>query len=96
MVRHENYTSIAAFLYELVCRWGAIEVIVTNNAPQYLQAAEHLAEKHHVKHIRISLYNSHAQGPIERRHYDVREAIMKAAEGDELKWPDVMPAFWAE
>ena len=97
MVRHENYSTIAAFLYELVCRWGAIEVIVTDNAPQYLQAAEHLAEKHHIKHIRISPYNSRAQGPIERRHYDVREAIIKAAEGDESKWPDVAPAvFWAE
>jgi len=96
MVRHENYTTIAAFLYELVCQWGAIEVIVTDNAPQYLQAVEHLAEKHHVGHIRISPYNS-CEGPIERRHYDVREAIMKAAEGDESKWPDVAPAvFWAE
>ena len=58
MVRQENYTTIAAFLYELVCRWGAIEVIVTDNAPQYLQAAEHLAERHHIKHIKISPYNS--------------------------------------
>ena len=97
MVKHENFKTIAAFLYELVCRWGAIEILVTDNAPQYLQAAELLAEKFHIKHIKISPYNSRAQGPIERRHYDVREAIMKAAEGDESKWPDVAPAvFWAE
>ena len=97
MVQQENYMTIAAFLYELVCQWGAIEVIVTNNAPQYLQAVEHLAEKHHIKHIKISPYNSRAQGPIERQHFDVWEAIMKAAEGDKSKWPDVAPAvFWAE
>jgi hypothetical protein len=97
MVRHENYTTIATFLHELACRWGAIEVIVTDNAPQYLQAAELFVEKHHIRHIKISPYNSRAQGPIERRHFDVRESIMKAAEGDESKWPDVAPAvFWAE
>jgi len=56
---------ITAFLYELVCRWGAIEVIVTDNAPQYLQAAEQLAEKHHIRHIKISPYNLRAQEPIE-------------------------------
>ena len=96
-VQHKNYTTIAAFLYEFVCRWGAIEVIVTDNAPQYLQAVEQLAEKYHINHIRISPYNSHAQGPIEQWHYDVQEAIMKAAEGDESKWPDVAPAvLWAE
>jgi hypothetical protein len=68
-----------------------------DNAPQYLQAAEHLVEKHHIKHIKISLYNSRAQGPIEQWHFDVCEAIMKAAEGDESKWPEVAPAvFWAE
>ena len=97
MVKHENFKTIAAFLYELVCRWGAIKILITDNAPQYLQAAELLAEKFHIKHIKISPYNSRAQGPIERQHYDVWEAIMKAAEGDESKWPDVAPAvFWAE
>ena len=66
MVKHENFKTIVAFLYELVCRWGAIKVLVTDNAPQYLQAAELLAEKFHIKHIKILPYNSRAQGPIER------------------------------
>ena len=49
MVKHKNFKTIAVFLYELVCRWGAIKVLVTDNAPQYLQAAELLAEKFHIK-----------------------------------------------
>ena len=98
MVRNENFKTIAKFIHEtLLCQWGAIEVLVTDNAPQYIQAAEYLAEKHHIHHIKISPYNSRAQGPIERRHYDVREALIKAADGDESKWPDVAPSvFWAE
>jgi hypothetical protein len=70
---------------------------VTDNAPQYLQAATYLAEKFHIHHIKISPYNSRAQGPIERRHYDVREALIKVADGDVSRWPDVAPSvFWAE
>ena len=98
MLRNENFKTIAKFIHDtLLCRWGAIEVIVTDNAPQYLQAADYLSDKHHIHHIKISPYNSKAQGPIERRHYDVREALIKAADGDESRWPEVAPSvFWAE
>ena len=98
MVKNENFKTIAKFLFEsLLCRWGAIEVLVSDNAPQYLQVEEYLAEKYHVYHIKISLYNSRAQGPVERRDFDVREALLKAAEGDSSRWPDVAPSvFWAE
>ena len=85
-------------IYSRYC-WGAIEKMVTNNAPQYLQAAEFLAQKHHIYHIKISPYNSQAQGLIEHRHYDVWEALIKAADGNESRcqWPDVAPSvFWAE
>lgn len=98
MVKNENFKTIAKFIYEnLLCRWGAMEVMVSDNAPQYMQAAEFIAEKYHVNYIKISPYNSRAQGPIERRHFDVREALIKAADGDESRWPDVAPSvFWAE
>lgn len=98
MVKNENFKSIAKFIYEnLLCRWGALEIMVSDNAPQYLQASEYLAEKYHIHHIKISPYNSRAQGPIERRHFDVWEALIKAADGDTSRWPDVAPSvFWAE
>ena len=98
MLKKENATTIGNFIFtQVLCRWGAIEEIVTDNAPQYIEAATYLAKKYHIHHIRISAYNSRAQGPIERRHFDVREALIKAAEGDETKWPQVAPyVFWAE
>ena len=98
MVKNENFKSITKFLHDnLLCRWGAIEVIISDNAPQYIQAAEYLSDKYHIHHIKISPYNSQAQGPIKRRHYDVREALIKATDGDISKWPDVAPSvFWAE
>jgi Integrase zinc binding domain len=98
MVKNENFKTIAKFILEkLLCQWGALEIIVTDNAPQYIQAVEYLAAKYHIHHIKISPYNSQAQGPIERRHFDVREALIKATDGDISRWPDVAPSvFWAE
>ena len=98
MVKNENFKSIAKFIHQnLLCRWGAIEIIVTDNAPQYLQAADYLSDKFHIYHIKITPYNSRAQGPIERRHFDVREALIKATDGDISRWPDIAASvFWAE
>ena len=65
MVKNENFKLIAKFLYEnLLSWWGAIEVIVSDNVPQYIQAAEYLSEKYHIHHIKIILYNSQAQVPL--------------------------------
>jgi hypothetical protein len=98
MVKNENYKTITKFIHDhLLCRWGAIEIIVTDNAPQYLQAVQYLAKKFHIYHIKISPYNLQAPGPIERWHFDVHEVLIKAANGDESRWPDVAPSvFWAE
>jgi hypothetical protein len=55
-------------------------------------------EKHyHIKHIQISGYNSRANGLVERSHFDIREAIFKACDGDETKWSSIVySVFWAE
>ncbi len=97
-LRSENTEALANFIWErLLCRYGPIEELVTDNAPQYIAAVKLLAERYHIHHIRISPYNSRAQGPIERRHYDVRESILKATDGTPEDWPDVHDSvFWAE
>ena len=97
-LKTETGKTIGDFLFqEVLCRWGALAEIVTDNGGPFVSALEHLAEKYHITHIRISAYNSQANGPVERRHRDVREALMKTAEGDENRWPMVAHAvFWAE
>ena len=94
----ETGKTIGEFLFqEVLCRWGGLAEIVTDNGGPFVSALEHLAEKYKITHIRISAYNSQANGPVERRHRDVREALMKTADGDENKWPLVAHAvFWAE
>ena len=52
--------------------------------------------KYHVPHIKISAYNSKANGVVERGHFIIREAILKSCEGNTQKWPDyVSHAFFA-
>jgi hypothetical protein len=97
-LRKENRSTIGAFIFEdIFCCWGALEEIVTDNSPAFIEALNWLAEQYGIHHIRISPYNSQANGIVERRHLDVREAIMKVCDGEERKWPTAMHAvFWAE
>ncbi|KAI0323372.1 hypothetical protein GY45DRAFT_1230318, partial [Cubamyces sp. BRFM 1775] len=58
---------------------------------------KHLDAKYGVRHIRISGYNSQANGVIKRPHFDVRQALFKAANGDQSKWPQyVHHVLWAD
>jgi transposase InsO family protein len=62
-----------------------------------VQALDILADRYGIRHIRISPYNSQANGVVERRHYDVQEAIIKSTLGGEVRWPlTAHSVFWAE
>jgi hypothetical protein len=89
---------ISAFIFEeILCHWGVLERIVTDNGPAFIEALNWLAEQYGIHHIRISPYNSQANGIIEHHHLDVREAIMKVCDREERKWPTATHAvFWAE
>ena len=89
---------IADFIFQdILCRWGGLEEIVTDNGPPYIAALDILASRYGIRHIRISGYNSRANGIVESKHFDVREAIVKTCEGDVSKWRQVLPqVFWAE
>ena len=98
LLHSETASSLASFIFkEILCRWGALTEIVTDNSPTFISALDKLANRYNIQHIQISPYNSQANGIVEHRHYDVREAIMKSAEGDEGKWYKFMHSvFWAE
>ena len=70
---------------------------MTDNGTAYVAALDWLAKRYGIRHIRISAYNSRANGIVERQHRTIRESIVKACEGDIVKWPTVAPfAFWAD
>ena len=94
----ETGHTIGAFIFEeILCRWGAVEQIVTDNGTAYVVALDWLAERYGIHHICISPYNSQANGVIERQHCTVRKSIFKACNGDDSHWPTVAPfTFWAD
>jgi hypothetical protein len=58
---------------------------------------DELTCKYGIHPIHVSPYNSQANGIVERRHHDVREAIIKTCKGDETHWNQVVHSvFWVE
>jgi len=98
MLHTENAKSLAKWiLHDIIYRWGLLLEIVTDNGPAFLKALKYLEKHYHIKHIRISGYNSRANGLVERSHFEVREAIFKACDGDQSKWSNTAYSiFWAE
>ena len=61
MLRKETSKSLAMFiLRDIIQRWGTLSEIVTDNGPPFIKALAYLAKHYHIKHIRISGYNSRA------------------------------------
>ena len=98
MLRKETAKTLATFiLRNIIYRWGTLLEIVTDNGAPFVKALAYLAKHYHITHIRISGYNSRANGIVERSHFDVRQALFKASDGEENRWSSVAySVFWAE
>ena len=98
MLHQETAKAIGDWTFEdIICRWGSLAEIVTDNGLAFLSALDYLAKRYQIKHIRISGYNSRANGLVERAHYDVRQSLFKAVDGDQAKWSvGTHSVFWAE
>jgi len=94
----ETGRTIGAFIFEeILCRWEAVAELVTDNGTAYVAALDWLQDKYRICHIRILVYNSQANGIVERQHRTIRKSIFKACNGDGSSWLMVAPfAFWAD
>ena len=71
--------------------------IVSNNSKPFITALGSIEKKYHIKHIRISGYNSRGNGIVEWLLFEVWQALFKAANGEQGKWSQVAySAFWSE
>jgi hypothetical protein len=78
----ENGSTISTFIFEeILCHWGALEEIITDNGLAFIEALNWLAEQYKIHHICISPYNSQVNGIVECCHLDVRGAFMKVCDG---------------
>ena len=84
-------------LHNIIYRWGTLLEIITNNGAPFVKALDYLVKHYHLRHIRISGYNSHVNGIVEWSHFDIQQALFKACDGDQSKWSTVAySVFWAK
>jgi len=96
-LRIETGRTLGMFLFEdILCRWGAVKEIVTDNGTPYVATLDWLADRYGIRHIHISPYNSRANGIVERQHRTIRDSLVKACKGDDSKWLTCTThVFWA-
>ncbi|KAF8200445.1 hypothetical protein K438DRAFT_1582397, partial [Mycena galopus ATCC 62051] len=74
----ETASAIGDWIFQdLICRWGTLVEIVTDNRTPFLKALAYLESKYYIHYIRISGYNSRANGLIRRLHFDVCESTVQ-------------------
>jgi hypothetical protein len=74
-----------------------IQMIVTNNGKPFIATLNSLAKQYSINHIHISGYNAQANGLVKCKHWDLRQALYKIANGVESKWHRGFYAtLWAE
>lgn len=97
-LRNIKAKTLAAFFWEeIICRYGAIGQVVTDNGAEVQEAFSELVRRYGIPHVRISPYNSKANGVVERGHFIIRESIMKACQDNPKQWPNhVRNAFFSD
>ena len=97
-LRNIKAKTLAAFFWEeIICRYGAIGQVTTDNGAEVQEAFAELVRRYGIPHVQISPYNSKANGVVERGHFIIRESIMKACEKRPNQWPTyVRQAFFAD
>ena len=80
------------FLERIILRYGIVLEVVTDNGPSFCKEFADLLKSFGIRHIKISPYNSQANGVVERGHYNIREALVKMCNGDLSQWPLLVPA----
>lgn len=94
----ETGRTLGMFLFkEVLCRWGAVEEVITDNGTPYVAALNWLVDRYGIQHICISAYNLCANSIMEWQHHTIIESLVKACEGNVSKWPTRAPhVFWAD
>src|ERR1700677_1107723 len=66
MLRLETAKTLGDWIFkDILCRWGSLREIVTDNGAPFLKALAYLSKRYHINHIRISSYNSCTNGMVE-------------------------------
>ena len=79
------------FWEQIYCRYGAPEYVITDNGAEIKKGFTALLKCLKIPQIRITPYNHHANGVVERGHFTLRESIVKSCQttGTPInRWPE--------
>ena len=89
----DNSQALASFVIEqIIFCYGTMGELVTDNGASLGGEFTQLVNKYNVHWIKISPYNSQANGVVEHGHFTIQEALVKMCEGNISKWPSLLPA----
>ena len=92
-MNRDNAKNIAKFfLNRIIFRYGIVQEVVTDNGPSFKKDFKKLLKNYGINQIKISPYNSQANGVVERGHYNIREALVKLCKSDLSQWPLMVSA----
>lgn len=92
LIRDKAKAIAKFFLHRIILRYGIVQEVVTDNGPSFQKEFKALLADYGIKQIKISPYNSQANGVVERGHYNIREALVKLCGNDLSQWPLLVPA----
>jgi len=97
VLTRETGRTLGKFLFEeILCCWGGLEEIMTDNGSAFMVALDWIATCYHICHIRISAYNSQANGVVETTHQTIRDSLVKIYHRNIKKWyKHALYVFWA-
>src|SRR5258706_6721336 len=88
---------IADFFFDVMCQFGCMFQLMCDNGTEFKGATEELMRKYKVPVVRISPYNSQANGKIKRTQRTYLKVIWKVVQGDTRQWPSWLGyALWAD
>nr|GAT48253.1 predicted protein [Mycena chlorophos] len=91
-IKEANASTLARFFWtHIYCRYGCPRHVITDNGSEVKVGFAELMKRLGIPHIRISAYNKHATGVVERGHFTLREALVRACRGNLRKWPELLP-----
>lgn len=80
------------FIEQIIFRYGTVGELVTDNGSALEGEFMKRVSKYNIHRIKISPYNSQANGVVERGHFIIREALVKMCGKNISKWPSLLQA----
>jgi hypothetical protein len=98
MLQKETMQTLGNWIFQdVLCCWGTLVKIVSDNGKLFVAMLGYLEKKYHIKHICISRYNLCMNSIVECLHFNVHQALFKAANSNQCCWAQAAHSvFWSE